>query len=84
MVAGAGASLDDFVAGTDNPIVQAAAPLLLLVARLGAVQHVSSTTLRQQAVQEIRAGEDRLRATAVSSTCFSCLGWRLRVRCLSL
>ena len=49
---GAGASLDDFVTGTDNPILQSAAPLLLLVARLGAVQHVTSTSLRQQAVQE--------------------------------
>ena len=60
------ASLDDFVTGTDNPILQSAAPLLLLVARLGAVQQVSSATLRQQAVQEIRACEDRLRAPAVS------------------
>jgi len=63
---GASASLDDFVAGTDNPILQSAAALLLLVARLGAVQQVSSTTLRHQAVQEIRACEDRLRAAAVS------------------
>ena len=60
------ASLDDFVAGTDNPILQSAAPLLLLVARLGAVQNVSGTTLRQQAVQEIRTCEDRLRTAAVS------------------
>ena len=65
-LAGAGASLDDFVTGTDNPLLQSAAPLLLLVARLGAVQHVSSTTLRQQAVQEIRACEDRLRTAAVT------------------
>lgn len=65
-VAGGGASLDDFVTGTDNPLLQSAAPLLLLVARLGAVQHVSSTTLRQQAVQEIRACEDRLRTAAVT------------------
>jgi type VI secretion system protein ImpK len=63
---GVGAGLDDFVAGTDNPLLQSAAPLLLLVARLGAVQHVSSATLRQQAVQEIRACEDRLRAAAVA------------------
>jgi len=65
-IAGAGASLDDFVTGTDNPLLQSAAPLLLLVARLGAVQHVSSTTLRQQAVLEIRACEDRLRTAAVT------------------
>ena len=63
---GAGASLDDFVAGTDNPLLQSAAPLLLLVARLGAVQQVTSTTLRSQAVQEIRACEDRLRTAAVT------------------
>ena len=62
-----GASLADFVGGTDNPIVQAAAPLLLLVTRLGAVQHVGGTlTLRQQAVHEIRAFEDRLRTGSVS------------------
>jgi type VI secretion system protein ImpK len=63
---GPGASLADFVAGADNPVLQSAAPLLLLVARLGAVQQVSTTILRQQAVQEIRACEDRLRAAAVS------------------
>lgn len=63
---GSSASLDDFVAGTDNPLLQSAAPLLLLVARLGAVQQVSSTTLRQQAVQEIRSCEDRLRTAGIS------------------
>ena len=61
-----GASLSDFITGTDNPILQSAAPLLLLVARLGAVQQASTTTLRQQAVQEIRVSEDRLRGTGVS------------------
>jgi type VI secretion system protein ImpK len=65
--AGVGVSLADFVvAGADNPVLQSAAPLLSLVARLGAVQQVSTTTLRQQAVLEIRACEDRLRAAAVS------------------
>ena len=61
-----GASLSDFSTGTDNPILQSAAPLLLLVARLGAVQQASTTTLRQQAVQEIRVSEDRLRGAGVS------------------
>ncbi len=64
--AGTSASLDDFIAGTDNPILHSAAPLLLLVARLGAVQQASSTTLRQQAVQEIRTCEDRLRSGGIS------------------
>ena len=62
-----GSSLADFVGGTDNPILQAAAPLLLLVTRLGAVQQVGGAmTLRQQAVHEVRACEDRLRTAAVS------------------
>lgn len=63
---GTAASLADFITGADNPILQSAAPLLLLVARLGAVQQVGATTLRQQAVQEIRACEDRLRAAGVA------------------
>src|SRR5882672_5192875 len=46
--AGSGASLADFIAGTDNPILQSAAALLLLAAKLGAVQQASITTLRQQ------------------------------------
>lgn len=64
-LAGVGASLADFIAETDNPILQSAAALLLLVARLGAIQQASATTLRQQAVHEIRACEDRLRVAAV-------------------
>ena len=66
-VAESGASLADFVGGTDNPVLHAAAPLLLLVTRLGAVQQVGGAmTLRQQAVHEVRAFEDRLRTAAVS------------------
>ena len=66
-VAESGANLADFVGGTDNPIVQAAAPLLLLVTRLGAVQQMGGAmTLRQQAVHEVRSFEDRLRTAAVS------------------
>ncbi len=58
------ANLADFVSGTDNPILQSASPLLLLVTKLGAIQQVLA--LRQQAVQEIRSFEDRLRAASVS------------------
>jgi type VI secretion system protein ImpK len=64
--AGSGASLADFIAGTDNPILQSAAALLLLAAKLGAVQQASITTLRQQTVQEIRAFGDRMSAAAVA------------------
>src|SRR5580704_15589564 len=64
--AGTGASLADFIAGTDNPILQSAAALLLLAAKLGAVQQASITTLRQQTVQEIRAFGDRMREAAVA------------------
>jgi type VI secretion system protein ImpK len=56
------ASLADFIGGTDNPILQSAAPLLLLVTKLSG----GSMTLRQQTVQEMRAFEDRLRVAAVS------------------
>ena len=63
---GAGANLSDFLAGARNPIVQAAAPLLTLGARLStAVQQANIATLRQQAIQEVRAFEERLRTSGV-------------------
>jgi type VI secretion system protein ImpK len=65
-VAGSGASLADFIAASDNPILQSAAPLLLLASRLGVAQQAGITVLRQQAVQEIRSFDDRLREAAAS------------------
>jgi type VI secretion system protein ImpK len=63
---GSGGNLSDFLVGARNPIVQAAAPLLTLGARLStAVQNANIATLRQQAVQEVRAFEDRMRNSGV-------------------
>jgi type VI secretion system protein ImpK len=66
--AGSAGNLADFLVGARNPIIQAAAPLLTLCARLSnAVQHANIATLRQQAVQEIRAFEERMRGSGVVS-----------------
>jgi type VI secretion system protein ImpK len=63
---GSSDNLSDFLVGARNPIIQAAAPLLTLGARLStAVQQANIATLRQQAVQEIRAFEDRMRTAGV-------------------
>jgi type VI secretion system protein ImpK len=63
---GSNANIADFIVGASNPIVQAAAPLITLGARLGAsVSQANIGMLRQQAAQEIRAFEDRLRACGV-------------------
>jgi type VI secretion system protein ImpK len=60
-------ALEEFLAGARNPIVEAAAPLVTLAACFGtSVQQVNIYTLRQQAVQEIRAFDERLRAAGVS------------------
>ena len=60
-------SISDFLAGARNPIIQAAAPLLTLGARLStAVQQANIATLRQQAIQEVRACEERMRAAGVA------------------
>jgi type VI secretion system protein ImpK len=65
-VSGSTGNLADFLVGARNPIVQAAAPLLTLSARLStSVQHANIATLRQQAVQEVRAFEERMRAAGV-------------------
>ena len=65
---GTSGNLSDFLAGARNPIIQAGAPLLTLGARLStAVQQANIATLRQQAVHEVRAFEDRMRAAGVSS-----------------
>jgi type VI secretion system protein ImpK len=64
---GAGADFTDFITGSGNRILQCAAPLVLLASKLrSSVQQASTTTLRHQAVQEIRSFEDRLREAGVS------------------
>jgi type VI secretion system protein ImpK len=64
--AGSAANLTDFIAGSRNPILQSAAPLLSLASRLGvAVPQASIATLRQQAVHEVRGFEERLRQGGV-------------------
>ncbi len=61
------ANLADFLAGARNPVVQAAAPLLTLAARLStAVQQANIATLRQQAIQEVRSFEERMRTAGVA------------------
>jgi len=60
-------NISDFLAGARNPIIQAAAPLLTLGARLStAVQQANIATLRQQAIQEVRSCEERMRAAGVA------------------
>lgn len=59
--------LSEFLGDAGNPVLQAAAPLLILAARLGtSVQQASIPTLRQQAVEEIRVFDERLRSSGVS------------------
>jgi type VI secretion system protein ImpK len=63
-----GGNIAEFLAGARNPIIQAAAPLLTLGARLStAVHQANIATLRQQAVQEVRAFEERMRAAGVNT-----------------
>jgi type VI secretion system protein ImpK len=65
---GATQALADFVGAGGNPILQAAAPLLMLAAKLQTgVQQANIGTLRQQAVHEIRALEERLGKAGVTS-----------------
>jgi type VI secretion system protein ImpK len=61
------AGLEEFLTGARNPILEAAAPLLMLAARLGtSVEPASLGTLRQQAVQEVHGFDERLQAAGVS------------------
>jgi type VI secretion system protein ImpK len=63
----AAGNLSDFLSGARNPIVQAAAPLLTLGARLSTVvQQANIATLRQQAIQEVRSFEERMRTSGVA------------------
>ena len=65
---GSSANLSEFLTGARNPVIQAAAPLLTLGGRLStAVNQANIATLRQQTVQEVRAFEERLRTSGVSS-----------------
>jgi type VI secretion system protein ImpK len=66
MVPPTGAALSDFVSQTRNPILQAAAPLLTLAARLASsVIQANVQTLRAQAVHEIRTFEEKVRTGGV-------------------
>ena len=63
---GPGASFVAFLTGGANPLVQAAAPLLILAGRLREqVSNPNIENLHAQSVQEIRAFEDRARVAAV-------------------
>jgi type VI secretion system protein ImpK len=65
---GSNVNLADFIVGSRNAILQSAAPLLTLASRLAtAVHQANIATLRQQAVQEVRAFEDRLRTSSVAA-----------------
>lgn len=60
------ASLNEFLTTGLNPLVQAAAPLLVLAGRLrGQVSQADVDALRRQTTHEIRAFEDRARASSV-------------------
>jgi type VI secretion system protein ImpK len=63
---GPGASFVAFLTGGANPLVQAAAPLLILAGRLREqVSNPNIENLHAQSAQEIRAFEDRARVAAV-------------------
>jgi type VI secretion system protein ImpK len=63
---GSSGNLADFLVGAQNQIIQAAAPLLTLGARLSTSVHQANiATLRQQAVHEVRAFEERMRGAGV-------------------
>lgn len=65
--AAAVAALAEFSAGARNPILEAATPLLILAARLAtSVQPANIATLRQQAMQEIRNFDERMRTAGVA------------------
>jgi type VI secretion system protein ImpK len=63
---GPGASFVAFLTGGVNPLVQAAAPLLILAGRLREqATHPDIENLHNQSVQEMRAFEERARMAAV-------------------
>jgi type VI secretion system protein ImpK len=60
------ASVNDFVVGGRNAILLAAAPLLAIASRLQSMaSHPDVPALRNQAIQEVHAFEERLRASGV-------------------
>jgi type VI secretion system protein ImpK len=59
-------SMNEFLTTGINPLVQAATPLLVLAGRLrGQISQADVDALRRQTTQEIRAFEDRARASSV-------------------
>lgn len=67
MTGRAGAGLEEFIGSSTNPLLAAAAPLLALAARLGStLQPANVGTLREQAVQEVRAFDNRLQEAGIS------------------
>ena len=65
--AGGDLNLGDFLSGGRNPILQAATPLLTIASRLqSTVAHADVPALRNQAMQEVRAFDDRLRSAGVA------------------
>jgi len=65
---GPGPSVDDFISGGRNPLVQSAVPLLVLAGRLrGQIANADVESVRRQCMQEIRAFEDRVRQANVPS-----------------
>jgi type VI secretion system protein ImpK len=60
-------AIADFLGGGRNPILQAAAPLIAIASRLqSTVVQADIASLRHQAMQEVRAFDDRLRAVGVT------------------
>jgi len=65
--AGGDLNLGDFLAAGRNPILRAATPLLSIASRLqSAVAQADVAALRHQAMQEVRAFDDRLRAAGMA------------------
>ncbi|MGH8229390.1 MAG: type IVB secretion system protein IcmH/DotU [Steroidobacteraceae bacterium] len=61
-----GPGVAEFVSAGRNPMLQAAVPLLVLAGRLrGQIANADVENLRRQAVQEVRAFEDRARRAGI-------------------
>ena len=65
--AGADLNVADFLSGGRNPVLRAATPLLTIASRLqSAVAHADVPALRNQAMHEVRAFDDRLRSAGIA------------------
>jgi len=65
--AGGDLNVADFLSGGRNPILRAATPLLTIASRLqSAVAHADVPALRNQAMHEVRAFDDRLRSAGIT------------------